>query len=320
MDNPIRFNEAEKVYARGPACPLVSIGMPTYNGSAKIKSALMSVLNQGYPNLEIIISDNCSTDDTQETCTALAAANASIRYIRQPVNIGVMRNFQFVLRQASGNLFMWMSDDDTLEPGILRKYVEFLMNNGGYSLVSGRIKYWSGNRPLFVERDFNIEHNLGVIRLLKFYLKVVYGSIFYGLMWRDVALRVPLTNRIGDDWHFIAGVSYLGKIKMLDCVGYHKKCGGISRNFKHYAKIMGATSFASAFPHIKIATDAFSNILHGSPIYDSQSYVARMLLALFSFFTLIINYYGRQYPFIVGGKIKRLIGLKTSRARYHAAS
>jgi glycosyltransferase involved in cell wall biosynthesis len=299
--------------------PLVSVGLPTYNGEKKIAKALMSVLNQEYPNLELIISDNCSSDNTMEVCMELGKKNQSIRYFRQSHNIGLMPNFEFVLRQATGDLFMWMSDDDSLEPGILHKYVDFLMNNREYSLVCGQIKYWIGDQPIFCEQDFNIEQNWGVARLINFYFKVVYGSIFYGLMPKEIAQQIPLKNRMGNDWHFIAGVAYLGKIKNLDCIGYHKKCGGISGNFKQYGKTMGASSFAVRFPHVQIALDAFSNILHHSPVYARQHYLKRMILAFFSLCSILIGYYGKLYPLILGGKIKRLMGFKTSRGRYHTA-
>lgn len=299
--------------------PLVSVGIPTYNGGAKIRTAVMSVLNQGYPNLQILISDNCSTDNTLEVCGDLSKTYPCIKYVRQDENIGVMSNFQFVLNEAAGDFFMWMSDDDSLEPGILEKYVNFLMDNPGYSLVSGQVKYWIDERPIFCEQGFSFEQSAGVVRLLHFYFKVVYGSIFYGLMHTQVARQIPLKNRIGDDWHFIASVAYVGKIKNLDCIGYHKRCGGLSKNFKQYGKAVGASSFAIRFPHIQIALDAFSNIVYDSPVYACQHYLTRMTFGIFSLCSVLLGYYGTLYPFILGGKIKRLMGFKTSRSAFHTA-
>ena len=294
--------------------PLVSIGIPTYNGGAKISTAVMSLLNERYPNIEILISDNCSTDNTRDVCTQLSMTYSCIKYVRQRENIGVMSNFQFVLNQAAGDFFMWMSDDDSLEPGILRKYINFLVNNPEYSLVSGQIKYWIGDRTIFCEKNFSFEQSAGAVRLLHFYFKVVYGSIFYGLMHKQVARQIPLKNRIGDDWHFVASVAYLGKVKNLDCIGYHKKCGGISKNFKHYGKAIGASAFAVKFPHLRIAMDAFSNIVYHSPVYARQHYLVRATFGVFSLCSVLLGYYGKLYPFILGGKIKRLMGFKTSGA------
>jgi glycosyltransferase involved in cell wall biosynthesis len=296
--------------------PLITVGIPTYNGSRKIENAVMSVLKQGYPNVEILISDNGSTDNTQEVCLELARKIPCVRYFRQPQNIGWVANFQFVLSHATGDFFMWLCDDDALEPGIVTKYVDFLQHNPDYSLVSGQIRYWDGDRTVLCERDFNFEQSSGVKRLLYFYFKVVHGAIFYGMMRKGVAQKVPLANRMGVDWHFVASIAYFGKIKNLDCIGYHKAFGGISRNFKDYAKSIGATSFAWRFPYVQIARDAFSNILYHSPVYAHQQYFVKMILAFFSFLSIIMNYYGKQYPFILGGEIKRFLGLKTSRDKY----
>src|ERR1700751_6470814 len=86
--------------------PLVSIGIPSFNGAKRIVSTISSVLNQHYPNLEVIISDNCSSDTTEEVCSDLCKKNKSIHYFRQKENIGIIANYEFVLSKASGELFM----------------------------------------------------------------------------------------------------------------------------------------------------------------------------------------------------------------------
>ena len=122
--------------------PLVSIGIPTYNRSGGLCRTLMSLWAQEYPNLEIIISDNNSTDDTEEFIDVVSRIHPEIKYYRQPSNIGMIKNFEFVLREARGKYFMWVADDDILENGVLRKYVRFLEEHSDYVLVSGAIKYW----------------------------------------------------------------------------------------------------------------------------------------------------------------------------------
>jgi glycosyltransferase involved in cell wall biosynthesis len=95
--------------------PLVSVGIPTYNrADGYLKEAIQSVLNQTYPNLEIIVSDNCSSDDTG---TVVKAFNDSrIRYHRHDVNIGPNNNFNFCLDQAQGAYFLLLHDDDLIDP------------------------------------------------------------------------------------------------------------------------------------------------------------------------------------------------------------
>jgi len=306
---PDRYNRVHVNEARNHTFPRVSIGIPTYNGAKRIVSTITSILNQGYPNLEIIISDNCSSDNTEEVCATLCKKNQSLHYFRQKENIGIIGNYKFVLSQASGELYMWVADDDFLEPGILQKYVDFLTSHHGYSLVSGKIQYWSGDQTAFVEKDFNLEHNSCYRRVIRYYSKVIHGAIYYGLMPRQIATKLPLQNRMGEDWHFVAKVAFLGKIKMFDCIGYNKKLNGSSKTLKHYAKLIGAPWFSTNFPHAQIALDAFVEIMT-SPIYIERPLYSRLVLALGACFGTLFNHYGRQYPFIIGGKIRRLFGFK----------
>ncbi len=289
--------------------PSVSIGVPTYNGGKRIATALASIMNQGYPNLEVIVSDNCSSDNTHIVCAELCSRHRDIHYFRQEKNIGLVPNFEFVLGQATGDFFMWMADDDSLEPGIIHKYVDFLTSHPDYALVSGQIRYWSEDHAVFDEKDFNFENDSRDKRVVRFYSKVKYGAIYYGLMQRETAGKAPLGNRMGEDWHFLAKVAYLGKIKNLDCIGYHKKLDGSSKNFKQYARIIGAPWFSANFPHIQIAIDAFSEIM-SCPVYGARRGRSKVVLALSSSVGIFINFYFREYPFILGGRIIRLLGLK----------
>lgn len=91
---------------------LVSVGLPVKNGATKLPMALEALLSQTYTNFEIIISDNASTDETQEVCEKYASKDSRIRYIRQDANIGLKKNFVAVLQKARGEYFMWAADDD----------------------------------------------------------------------------------------------------------------------------------------------------------------------------------------------------------------
>jgi glycosyltransferase involved in cell wall biosynthesis len=294
-------------------CPKVTVGIPTFNSGGRIRKTLLSVLEQDYSNLEMIISDNCSSDNTQEVCSEITRHHPQVKYFRQPVNIGLVPNFEFVLKQSAGDYFMWIADDDTLEPGIITKYVDFLVNHPDYTLVSGKIVYWLNNKSLFLEPEFNFEQESSAARVVHYYFRVVYGALFYGLMPKKAAERIPLRSRIGDDWHFVAAIAYLGKIKILKCAGYNKKLGGISKDFRQYARVIGANWFSAELPHLKIAFDAFYEILFISPVYATIPVFTRLLLAASCCASLVIKHYFIDYPFIIGGKIKRsVLGLNGS--------
>ena len=77
--------------------PLVTIGIPTYNRADSLSEAIHSAINQSYQNIEVIISDNASTDNTKTICTQIESKDNRIKYVRQKKNIGSVNNFNAVL-------------------------------------------------------------------------------------------------------------------------------------------------------------------------------------------------------------------------------
>ena len=104
--------------------PRVSIGVPVYNGAKYLPVSLESLLRQDFEDFELLISDNASTDETEEICQAYAAADRRVRYWRNEVNIGSSRNYRRVFEAARGELFKWCSHDDVCRPTFLRRCLE----------------------------------------------------------------------------------------------------------------------------------------------------------------------------------------------------
>lgn len=124
---PPNVQNATFAAAAGPSrVPLATIGMPVYNGSQYLEQAIRSLLSQTETDFVLIISDNASTDGTREICTRLAAADSRITYIRQDTNIGAVRNFEYVLQQATSPFFMWAADDDVWAAEFLAVGLELL--------------------------------------------------------------------------------------------------------------------------------------------------------------------------------------------------
>ena len=116
--------------------PKVSIGIPVFNGENFIVDAIESVLKQTYSNLEIVISDNASTDKTQEICEKYKNADSRIHYYRNDTNLGAGKNFNIAFELSTGKYFIWLAHDDYLHKDFLSSCVSVLEKNPDFVLCS----------------------------------------------------------------------------------------------------------------------------------------------------------------------------------------
>jgi glycosyltransferase involved in cell wall biosynthesis len=96
--------------------PLISILIPNYNYVRYVATAVDSAIAQTYPNLEIIVSDNCSTDGAWELLNERYGGNPRVRLYQNERNIGMARNFDRLLELARGEYVLCLSSDDWLYP------------------------------------------------------------------------------------------------------------------------------------------------------------------------------------------------------------
>lgn len=105
---------------------LTSILIPTHNSGAFIARAIESVINQSYPNIEIIIGDNASGDGTYEIAKSYATKNCTLRIYRNSENIGPVRNWLRCSALAQGKYAAFLFSDDWYEPSFIEKAVNYL--------------------------------------------------------------------------------------------------------------------------------------------------------------------------------------------------
>ncbi len=106
--------------------PRVSIGLPVYNGERYLAEALDSIVSQTYADFELIISDNTSTDGTEDICREYASRDERISYHRSDVNRGAAWNYNRVFELSRGEYFKWASHDDRCAPTFLERCVAAL--------------------------------------------------------------------------------------------------------------------------------------------------------------------------------------------------
>lgn len=109
--------------------PRVSLGIPVYNGEKYLEETLNSILAQTYTDFELVISDNGSTDRTQQICEQYAQKDPRVKYFRNAKNIGIAPNYNRAFELCSGEYFKWTDYDDLLQPDFVLKCIEGLDKN-----------------------------------------------------------------------------------------------------------------------------------------------------------------------------------------------
>lgn len=112
----------------------LTIGMPVFNDVQYIEQSLNSILNQTYTEYKLIISDDGSMDGSQQICTEFAKKDSRITYIRQPNNLGISKNMQFLLSKGNTPFFMWAGDDDLYDETFIEKHIDALKYSDSVSV------------------------------------------------------------------------------------------------------------------------------------------------------------------------------------------
>ena len=216
MPAPDMAHNARPQPARAGA-PLVSVGVPVYNGERTIRQALQSILAQSHENLELCISDNASTDGTREICEEFARRDARIRYHRQERNLGAAANFKYVLDQACGSYFMWAAADDVRSPDFVTSNLRFLEQHPDFVLSTSPTRFEDGAFDPIRVGDASLDGTLDE-RMCNFFRKWHANGRFYGLMRRAPLLSCPVMDAhfLGADWAIVLHMAGQGKTHRLE--------------------------------------------------------------------------------------------------------
>jgi glycosyltransferase involved in cell wall biosynthesis len=130
----------------------LDIGVPVFNGERFLLRTVESLLAQTFDAFELVISDNASTDGTEKIARDLAAADPRVTYHRQPRNLGLAANYDFLARRASARYFKWANCDDLYDPRFLERCIEVLERDAGVVLAYARTLFIDeDDRPLPIE-------------------------------------------------------------------------------------------------------------------------------------------------------------------------
>src|SRR6267378_1069384 len=175
----------------------VSIGLPVYNGERFLAEAIDAVLNQSFRDLELIISDNASTDRTAEICRDYAARDNRIRYYRNETNIGANPNFRRVFALSTAEYFKWVTHDDLQTLDFLEKTAAIMDRDPDIVLCYPRVRVIDEAGNTIKHRSYGLDTDPNLLlrpqdRLGKI-LWINWGSPpIYGLMRSSILRKTPL--------------------------------------------------------------------------------------------------------------------------------
>ncbi|MBD3411269.1 MAG: glycosyltransferase [Ignavibacteriales bacterium] len=221
--------------------PLVTVGMPVYNGGEALKTALTQMLAQTHANLEVLVSDNQSTDGTEAYMREIAERDSRVRYVRQPENIGQGGNFTYVLENATGEYFSFAAHDDRREPFFVESALDALQSDN--EAVAGLPRFYATSKRgrLFEKRKFKTMDRLRdddpYVRVASFLLDDENAhkcNFLYGVWKREALLdtfrlfqklidRHTATRHVASiDTAILSYALSKGKFVLADRLGFYK--------------------------------------------------------------------------------------------------
>jgi len=199
--------------------PLVSIGLPVYNGERYLADAIESILSQTYGHFELIICDNASTDSTEQICRRFASLDDRVRYFCNAANLGVSRNFNLAVERSSGKYFRWAADDDRIAPEYLARCVEALEADSTLVLCHTQVKVIDENGEEVMNFNYPSGYGASLVPSARFgdaLRQDRWGFEVFGLIRTDALRSTRLMDRyVASDRVLRAELSLLGCYRIL---------------------------------------------------------------------------------------------------------
>lgn len=199
--------------------PVISVGLPVYNGADRVGAAIESVTSQTLREIELVISDNASTDATQDICQEMARNDDRIRYYRNKQNLGAAANFNRVFELSRGPYFKWLGHDDVLDPTAMKKALSVIEEAPDVSIVHWleRMTDEQGNtlREYHPEQGFQVDGETSGARFRQMLLWRHHGfggDPFFGLMRREALEATRLQGKgINPNYLLLQELSLTGR-------------------------------------------------------------------------------------------------------------
>ena len=233
--------------------PLVSVVITSYNRANLIEGAIQSALAQDYPNLEIIISDNCSTDNTEEVIEKYLS-NPKIRYYKNEQNIGMIPNFKLATEQRSkGDYITYVSSDDYLiNTSFISQAVDIINAYKNVLIVFGK------NQTFIEQKNDLIDDNTHHL----------YNEEF--MHGKDVFLRFAKTKALG--W----GAAFINRSELIALNIFDTQAISLDYEANLLLMLKGNAGFVKQPAYVfRVHNNQVSQLKTAADVIKNYSYILR---------------------------------------------
>lgn len=252
--------------------PKITIGLPVFNGQQYLDEAVASITSQTYSDFELIIADNCSTDDSLAIAKKWQGIDPRIKVIESPTNLGAAPNFNRVFAAAKGELFKWATCDDLIEPDFLQKCVDRMADSPETILVySDAVKIDGEGNALRLIYDSKMKMKTdSPDPLVRFRDLVLYDhsciSVF-GLIRSDALRKTGLIGSyVASDRVLLAQLGLLGPFSRIEQpLIFHREHSGRSTR---------------SIPHLKDRLSWFDTSLPSARVFPNWRLLKEYALAI----------------------------------------
>lgn len=289
--------------------PKISIGLPVFNGEKFLPQRLDSILSQTFTDFELIISDNVSTDSTSEICNEFSKNDSRIRYVKQKKNMGATWNFNFVLKEAHYDYFIWAGVDDIWKPKFLEKNITPLLSNKNFVGSISKIEFYGlntdtkSNKINSLFRNFlrSIRYSLkpGFIlpltdsyeEKIKLFLKKSRMHMIYGIFVTDI-LRKSFVREsfVGNDTALILNILKYGDFHVVDeiLINFYD-AGAAKKGMLNHAQQFNSSLIDVIFPYRPLTKWCLKNFGLKLFLKNFDYFIQLNLWGSFSLFVDIIK-------------------------------
>lgn len=170
---------------------ILSIGLPVYNGERYLKDTIRCLLNQTFKDFVLIISDNASTDSTQEICRSFQEVDNRIQYSRNEKNIGMDKNFNRTFELSDSEFFMWASYDDYWKSTFIEKCVTKLQSEANAVVCSSLVGFIDDSGEIESKKLYMPNDAPFFPKAISFGLHCIYG-VFRSEALKKMRLMTPM--------------------------------------------------------------------------------------------------------------------------------